>query len=536
MKRECINKGSLYNAALCVLGLLMLYLNYCTPFDEDDFLYGFMFLKEGGVDFSRPVTDFNTLFVSQFNHWFSMNGRIPLQALAQIFTGRIGKPLFNVVNAIMFCLLIHLILGLSNARKWQCVIVCFFILLIGGNSFGEDFLWLNGSVNYLWAAVFNLVFLRCWIDRRTYARSVPSLLFLFSCVIGWMHEEWTFGIGVMMFFSIIKDLRCKIYNKESLLLFLGYFIGGCLCVFSPGTLHRTESVSLGSSLTNNVLSGIQETFQMQILWIFAAFMLILYFKNRRNVSDSLAYTYIIPICSQLLFFIILGNNLADRGRLCVIILFSILIFSNYKYICESLKKGVLIVASLSIAIISVFIVLYSSVNKANSDAFFQKVAMSDGLVFYDMPKYSEFERCYLGGLIQFGTHSNMSCWNGKVAGAYGKEKLVVLPAHYEQDIFIKDCLDKEFLVISDNLYYKEGDAVFIGRYTENGGSATYYLSPKDPSTMSIKEKLQNYYSQRYKEISFTLDGVVETIEFPSGKFIVVDRNRYYDDRYLRVSL
>ena len=148
-------------AVFAAVFLLLLYCNLHTALVADDFRYCFSF-----ADGSR-MSSLSQLLPSMAAHRHSMNGRVIAHALVQLFL-MLPKPVFNAVNALFFAALVRLICrpalgrGEHNALLAAAVFGCLWVLQ---PEFGQVFLWLDGSVNYLWCAVFCLLWLLPWAAR-----------------------------------------------------------------------------------------------------------------------------------------------------------------------------------------------------------------------------------------------------------------------------------------------------------------------------------------------------------------------------------
>ena len=176
-------------AVFAAVFLLLLYCNLHTALVADDFRYCFSF-----ADGSR-MTALSQLLPSMAAHRRSMNGRVIAHALVQLFL-MLPKPVFNVVNALFFAALVRLICRPAlrcaehNAVLTTTVFGCLWILQ---PEFGQVFLWLDGSVNYLWCAVFCLLWLLPWaesfLDDKEPSRPVQVLLVLSSPLVGAYSEN-----------------------------------------------------------------------------------------------------------------------------------------------------------------------------------------------------------------------------------------------------------------------------------------------------------------------------------------------------------
>ena len=95
-----------YSAVLVVAGLLYLLLEHnTTPTLLDDVVYRFQFTASGGLP-PEPIQNLGDVLRSQYWHYLTINGRAPAHVLAQTFLTLVPGQVLNVLNALLFMLLI----------------------------------------------------------------------------------------------------------------------------------------------------------------------------------------------------------------------------------------------------------------------------------------------------------------------------------------------------------------------------------------------------------------------------------------------
>lgn len=235
------------------IGLLMWVLNYLTPEFMDDYMYKFIFF-DYTFDLSRPVQTFGDVLSSQYHHYFGLNGRTIVHLFVQTFTGILGKPLFNLCNAAVFVAFVYLLTRMST--KINVLNLCFnaALILCLFPAFGEEILWMTGSINYMWSAMVVCLWLICLKQQEDRPVAGKHLMYgLLSVLVGWTHE----GITMPLAASLLVDLyvrRKTICKQASFPLMIGFIVGAFLCSFSPGTIARS---GLGGGLT--MLTFLQKT-------------------------------------------------------------------------------------------------------------------------------------------------------------------------------------------------------------------------------------------------------------------------------------
>jgi len=223
---------------VCIV-LFFLMLNIYTPLIADDFSY------------SIGVNSIGDIFISQFNHYFNWGGRSVAHFFAQFWL-LVGKPIFNIANAFIYGFFIFLVKFhiIGSFKKFNPLL--FLLINISFWLFvplwGQNFLWLTGSCNYLWTSTIILFFLapfRVKYDNPNFKLCIPlSILFMFIGVLsGWSNEN---SGAAVLFFLIIYFLY-KISNKNKLSLFeilgaIGFLIGFLLLIAAPGNYVRAEFI------------------------------------------------------------------------------------------------------------------------------------------------------------------------------------------------------------------------------------------------------------------------------------------------------
>ena len=147
-----------------ILFIIMYTMNSWTPiYIMDDVGYSFV-INENGFDINHPVQSIADVVKSMYFHWFLLNGRITTHFFVQCFAGLWGKSILNLFNSFLFCIMIYWILKLIEYKFNNFIVGELFILasfLILMPEFNQTNLWLAGSINYLWSAVFVLFFYYC---------------------------------------------------------------------------------------------------------------------------------------------------------------------------------------------------------------------------------------------------------------------------------------------------------------------------------------------------------------------------------------
>ncbi|MCL2129437.1 MAG: DUF6056 family protein [Treponema sp.] len=231
------NKIGFIAAALILI--LFFILNFFTPLLADDFGYAI------------GITSIKDILKSVHNMYYSWSGR-SIANFVTLFWLLMGKLFFNTANTLVYFLFVLLfqfhIMG--TLKKFNPVFFCCLNILLWYfvPAWGQNFLWLTGSCNYLWTATILLLFLvpfRKKIDNPFYKPGIPmSLLSLFMGILaGWTNENS--GAAVLFLFILYFILIITGNRKFSLFEILGvtgFIIGFSLLVFAPGNYERIEYI------------------------------------------------------------------------------------------------------------------------------------------------------------------------------------------------------------------------------------------------------------------------------------------------------
>ncbi len=246
-----MTKNNAFLYPLLLLFLFLLTLNLLSPLCVDDFTYLFDF--SDGTPVESPLD----IIPSMRAHGEKMNGRLMAHGLVQLFL-LLPAAFFEVLNPLMLILLLALILSLAKNTPAPsrldplAVIVLFFGFWLICPAFGEVALWLTGSVNYLWANVFALLFLLpyhgLFLGKSTSAPAAVTWLFPFFGFFAGAYSENTSAamIGMAALFLIASALFHR--RRPPLYLLMAWLfsvLGYAFMLTRPAErLNKTEELTL----------------------------------------------------------------------------------------------------------------------------------------------------------------------------------------------------------------------------------------------------------------------------------------------------
>lgn len=254
--------------------LLMLLLSHVCGYITDDFHFRFVwqdFYPAGG---ERLISSFSDILESAGNYYMLSGGRIVPHFLTFILCN-LNKWVFDVLNSAVFVLLGLLLYKFSFRRK---PLSAFGLLMVYGSlflflpTFGDDVLWLSGSVNYLWTGMLMtgaVLFCRDHFDDHSVSASVITVLLV---LLSSSTNETTGGIiAVWLFFYLITQRRKP--DIRVILCFLCCIAGEALVVLSPGNANRAANIEKRSIFS---LESIYEVLSDYLSWLGRNGMLLLY--------------------------------------------------------------------------------------------------------------------------------------------------------------------------------------------------------------------------------------------------------------------
>lgn len=182
-------------ALVCALFGWALLLNVLTPYVADDYSYMYSFATRERIEHVGQIVP------SMIAHAHTMNGRLLAHSLEQLFL-MFPKIVFDAVNAAVFTAYLLLICHLcdpAGRRRVSLLLAVFAAVWYQTLSFGQVFLWQDGSINYLWGTAAELVFLIPFVTWSLYRRAVFrhlwqwALFAVFSYFLGVYSETISFS-------------------------------------------------------------------------------------------------------------------------------------------------------------------------------------------------------------------------------------------------------------------------------------------------------------------------------------------------------
>ena len=231
---------------------MMFLCNHWTDLIADDYRYCFSYADDTRIESVAQI------FPSMAAHRHSMNGRVVPHFLVQLFL-MLPKGVFDVVNALFFALLVWLLHELAVGKGLpNPVLACvlFFAFWAFQPDFGQVFLWLTGSVNYLWCGVFSLLWLlpmvKSFRDDKEPGRVLRVLYVLLSFPVGAYSENGTVALVAMWLAFALADW---VWFKKRPALWKVLALISMLAGFAYMMSAPAETVNKSAEMTLKVLLG-----------------------------------------------------------------------------------------------------------------------------------------------------------------------------------------------------------------------------------------------------------------------------------------
>ena len=247
----------------CLAFFAMMFLcNHWTDLIADDYRYCFSYADDTRIESIAQIIP------SMAAHRHSMNGRVVPHFLVQLFL-LLPKGIFDVANALLFVLLIWLLHKLAVGKGLpNPVLACvlFFAFWAFQPDFGQVFLWLTGSVNYLWCGVFSLLWMmpmvKSFREDQAPGKALRVLYVLFSFPVGAYSENGTVALVAMWLAFALVDW---FWFKKSPVLWKILALVSMLAGFAYMMLAPAETVNKSAEMTISVLlSNFAETGRMYL--------------------------------------------------------------------------------------------------------------------------------------------------------------------------------------------------------------------------------------------------------------------------------
>ena len=233
---------------LCILVfLVVLVLTALTPMVSDDFAYCFSF-----ADWTR-IRHVGQIITSMAEHRNVTNGRVIVHGLVQLLL-LLPRPVYcalNALNAVLLCALTRRMIALPS-RKQEMVIllfgICFFCCFLP--AFGENVLWLDGSLNYFWGLSCSLLFLFPFLmDYLALPHHESVFLSVMRIFLAFVFGTWSENASLVFLFLavclyLLQWIKTRQFRLFPLFWIVAAMAGYVFLITAPATAGRAGASSV----------------------------------------------------------------------------------------------------------------------------------------------------------------------------------------------------------------------------------------------------------------------------------------------------
>ena len=424
-----------------ILFLTAFLFNYWTPYAADD--YSYMYNLGNG----ERITSIFQIFPSLAVHYMQYgNGRIVSHFFVMLFL-MVPKIIFDVLNAFLFVFFIAFVLRITAGKKSFSILLLFAVptlFWLYMPAYGQIFLWLDGSINYMWSYLFALIFLSVYITLlRGKSLLKQTWKLILFCVFTLLFGNYSENVSFSVIFTGFILLCITMYGQKSFQKLFIYVLpivcgalGYLILLLSPsGSAKFSENLSLPLIFMNAVemLTEYYNTSRIPVIFFFVLLGIALYYKlDKKEILIALAFFFISVIASGML---VIASYLPERSLANGIVFLIIgivqllqLLRSNTRLECVSLCVCIyLIVGSLMSYWEGSYDIYRVHKEQAVRDTTIES-AVSAGDTVIGVPIITSTTKycCKYGLLDMNGEDSDDPFPNAYIAKYYGLDKIYVI--------------------------------------------------------------------------------------------------------------
>ena len=368
-----------------IIALFIFVLNCLTLYCADDYSYQYN-LADG-----TSVNNIVDIFRALYDHYFVQSGRIFSHFFAYLFLW-LPKPIFNIVNALMFLVQMLLVYKMSKAESSKHNIIIFLLIFaviwVFEPSFGQVNLWVDGSCNYLFAIVFSLLFFASFVkemrEEMNNSKVKAVLWCLFSFMVGGYSENLSFCVifGCILILIWNKFIEKRNWTKLAILKIVFALGGYAFMVFAPSTANKQAmAFSISGYLYNfkEIVYTYYDEFRIPLVVWVGAFVIAIYTKLKKEKLFLSAVCVAVSICSCLICMVakyLSGRSMA--GSLVFLVL-AIMILAydiwetNYQ-ISVSLVAGYMVILTAMNLVLGCYDIMWTYNKTARREAYLSECA------------------------------------------------------------------------------------------------------------------------------------------------------------------
>jgi len=355
--------------------------------------------------------------------------------LAQLFL-MLPKAVFNIFNAAVFVLLIWLIYRSARVENRNALLLmCIFGLIwLLQPEFGQVYLWLDGSVNYLWCAAFCMLWLLPWLESFLKGKDLSPIQGLFYIIFSLLVGAYSENASVALIFMAMLFIFLRlVWDKKKAspwmwLSLLAAFIGFIYMMAAPAeSVNKSAEFSIPVLLGNFIDTG---TYYLRFWPLLISFALFYYLAVKAAVAQRRRVLALIFLLGSLAGHFVLTFAMYCAGRSTFIALI-LLITANALLFAPLFEMGhkklLCLLCALCLCftaywgIVGVLDIMHSHYLLSFNEELISKAA-ENGEAHVQLPRpYAETKYSALEGLAYLNTEDVTDWPNVYMAKYYGVE-------------------------------------------------------------------------------------------------------------------
>ena len=455
---------------LIAISILLFFLNVNTPMLVDDCGYAL-------------VNNIKDIVESQSQQYFTTNGRVISHGVVSFLGGIAGKDIFNVLNSIMFSVLICFLYRHSktddNGNQKKAILLLFAIFFFCWFLFPDQYVtmfMISGSLNYVWATVlvlgYILLFTKHIVSDPQHSVVKNILFFCTSLLTGAFVELYSVPVfPALIVWMLVNRLK---FNKTVIISLLGFLLGLLFVVLAPGNFVRMQSTGNDVGL---IKMGVNFMFLLLTNKIGLGLLLltILFFvvSRRKKIPALSLFKDNAIYISSIIFslgFIFLSGAWWSRTFFAVIVFSVILFFRLLQSFC--FNKNIIYTTTGIMLILFVYSYQQECRNiKENHKTYKQLHLQLQGDSECIIYKENDFKKSKMTFDDNVFSMDKNNWKNTFFAQYYGKESVTILPKNLYDSLYLQPYyLEKQF-------------EIFENCYTTS--TLNYYIVPVENSITQI---------------------------------------------------
>jgi len=253
--KSFISSKPVFYSSYFLIFIIILLLNINTPRILDDYLNRITWEESDYSKLESPYSKYQVIaghnvFLKTYNIYLQWTGRV-FSSLLVFSLSNTNKVIFNVLNTIAYIVFLTLICLISYDKFFkekQTILLIFVNIVIWFFSplFGQTFLWLTGSIVYMWSSipVLYIIYLTkkelVFHSKRNEIFFIVFITFL-GIVAGTSFENLSFSAVFVLFsllvIRLLKKQKLKAYQVFG---FLSTIVGLIILYIAPGNTVRAS--------------------------------------------------------------------------------------------------------------------------------------------------------------------------------------------------------------------------------------------------------------------------------------------------------